>query len=126
VLTITRVMWQWSILGIAVSLYVMKRLRDAWAVGNGYKSVYAEDEPWHLPRDAWRIPWIPLRIYMRVADALLFRIWWWTRPAEFWLADKFDLDPVIADWKRREKLNAELARRDSEGIAPDGGRFVPS
>jgi len=123
VLGILRVYWQVSLLAIACVLYVGKRMREAWAVGNGYKGPY-EAEPWHLPRDAWKIPYIPLRVAMRFCDAFLFRVWWWTRPAEYWLADQLDIDPVIADWKRRQVINQDLARRDALGIAPDGGRFV--
>jgi hypothetical protein len=88
--------------------------------------LFNDDKPWALPTYLYRVPALPLRIYLRIGDALLFRIWWATRPVVYRLADLLHFDPVVEQWladARRAKVNAELARRDALGLAPDGGTF---
>jgi hypothetical protein len=106
-----------TIVAIATVVYVAARARQAWRDSSGYES------PWRIPSAWWAMPYLPVRIYMRVADSLLFRIWWWTRPAEWWFAERL---LEARDTARRRSLNRELLRRDRLGIAPDGGRFEPT
>jgi hypothetical protein len=42
---------------------------------------------WAMPRWAWVLPWVWWRLYLHVADALLFRLWWWSRPLLWRLED---------------------------------------
>lgn len=37
------------------------------------------DDPWAVPRLLYRVPSLPLRMYIRTGDALLFRLWWYSR-----------------------------------------------
>lgn len=92
-------------------------------------------QPWRLPSAIYKVPYIPLRLYIRAADALLFRAWAWSRVPLARItaaADPGYVDRVLAERTDpagamiRERVNADLALRDELGIAPDGGSFTPS
>lgn len=128
-------------LGVAVHAFVRE-----WRGSAGFTSAtWSSDDPWAVPAglyeripDHQRVPvlwrvlrpaWRPLRVYLRIGDEALFRLWWMTRRPVYWLADVMGEDAVVAGWNaeaRRAAVNAELRRRDDLGIAPDGGSFDAS
>lgn len=94
---------------------------DSW--GNLHGLIMSPNNPWRIPSMLWRIPIIPIRIWMRVGDALLFRAWYACRPFLERVAAEADPEFVDRHLARYELVNQDLALRDRLGIAPDGGRF---
>lgn len=55
-----------------------------------YRSaVWAVEVPWSTRRSVlWTVPWVgwlPVRLYLRAADWLLFQCWWYTRGPLLWV-----------------------------------------
>lgn len=78
-------------------------------------------QPWRMPSALYRVPYIPIRLYLRAGDAALFRAWYQTHRVMEWLTNK--ADPEYVDRVMRQRVNDDLALRDHLGIAPDGGSF---
>lgn len=79
-------------------------------------------QPWRMPSALYRVPFVPIRIYLRVGDAILFRLWYAiVKPALDHMTAV--ADPTYVDDAIRRKVNADLALADELGIAPDGGSF---
>lgn len=92
-----------------------------------YGFLWSWDDPWAVPRLLYRVPFAPARIYLRMGDALLFRLWWYSRaPLESLVraADPTYFERVHV-LRGAELANRNLRHADERGLAPDGGTFEP-
>lgn len=101
--------------------------RRSWVLAPlAYRAV---EEPWQMP-PAWHaavrrlprplsnpyvikvggLPVLPLVLYLRAGDRALFWLWWWSRPAVWWLADTWGVDPVVKSWSCQRCMHSPLRR----------------
>lgn len=110
-----------AVVTIGAGVWALWRAVDDRPAPTAYdvKSFLLNDgRPWAIPSYFWRIPIIPIRIYMRWGDALLFKLWWWSRRPVYALADALHEDPVVAGWNA-ELLREREARQEAQGADVD-------
>jgi len=64
-----------------------------------------EREPWHVSRLLWSsvlVLWLPSRLYLRIVDAFLFKVWWYSWPVDAWI-ERMILPDRPARWRFNDR-----------------------